>query len=145
MATVACFEELEVWKNARELVRDVYAATRNDRFSRDFALCDQIRCAAISISSNINIAEGFERGGRPEFIHFLSIAKGSCGETKTQLYLAYDQGYLSGDEFGRLSQKAADTAGMIGGFMKYLKKSEVRGPKFKSATDRSNKHTKSAT
>jgi four helix bundle protein len=117
-------------------VRDIYAATRSGLFSKDFALRDQVRRAAISIPSSI--AEGFERGGRLEFIQFLSIAKGSCGEVKTQLYIAFDQEYLSEDEFMELAQKITDTTNMIGGFMKYLGQSEVRGVKFKrdSATKR---------
>lgn len=129
MATVTCFEELEVWKRARELVRSVYEVTRNGHFAKDFALRDQIRRAAISIPSNI--AEGFERGGRQEFIQFLSIAKGSSGEVKAQLYIAFDQEYLSEAAFAELKQQATDTANMIGGFMKYLAQSEVRGAKYK--------------
>ncbi len=136
MATISCFEELEVWKRARELVRAVYGVTRHDLFSKDFALCNQIRRAAISIPSNI--AEGFERDGRLEFIQFLSIAKGSAGEVKAQLYIALDQHYLSEDEFMELKQKLTETANLLGGFMKYLGQSEVRGAKYKqsSATKR---------
>jgi four helix bundle protein len=135
MATVTCFEELEIWKRARELVRDVYAVTRSGHFSKDFALRDQIRRAVISIPSNI--AEGFERGGRQEFIQFLSIAKGSSGEVKAQLYIAFDQEYLSETAFAELKQQAAETANMIGGFMKYLAQSEVRGVKYKRDVARS--------
>ena len=83
----------------------------------------------ISIPSNI--AEGFERGGRPEFIQFLSIAKGSSGELKTQLHIAHDQGYLSDEAFESLRRETTETANMIGGFIRYLAQSEIRGSKFK--------------
>ena len=93
------------------------------------ALCNQIRRSVISIPSNI--AEGFERGGRPEFIQFLSIAKGSSGELKTQLHIAHDQGYLSDEAFESLRRETTETANMIGGFIRYLAQSEIRGSKFK--------------
>jgi four helix bundle protein len=80
---VKYFEDLEVWKSARTLTRKIYALTGKNAFSKDFGLCDQIRRASVSIMSNI--AEGFERGGTQEFIQFLSIAKGSCGEVRCQL------------------------------------------------------------
>ena len=91
------FEELPVWQNARELVNYVYSLTMKDRFSKDFSLVDQIRRASASVMSNI--AEGFERGSNAEFIHFLYISKGSAGETRTQLYIALDQEYISKEEF----------------------------------------------
>ena len=71
------FEDLEIWKDARALTREIYQLTRDSKFSKDFALRDQIRRAAVSIMSNI--AEGFERGGNQEFIQFLYVAKASCG------------------------------------------------------------------
>ena len=77
---VKYFEELEVWKEARQLTREVYRLTSDSKFSKDFGLSNQIQRAAVSIMSNI--AEGFERGGNPEFIQFLYVAKGSCGETR---------------------------------------------------------------
>jgi len=83
---VKYFEDLEVWKEARRLTNEIYGATRNDGFSKDFGLRDQIQRAAVSIMSNI--AEGFERGGNQEFIQFLYIAKGSCGEVRAQLHVA---------------------------------------------------------
>jgi len=84
------FEDLESWKKARTLTNEVYKATTAGNFVRDFALKDQIRRASISILSNI--AEGFERGGDKEFLQFLAVAKGSCGEVRAQLYIALDQG-----------------------------------------------------
>ena len=94
------FEDLEIWKDARALTRAVYQLTSDPRFSKDFGLRDQIRRASVSIMSNI--AEGFERGGNQEFIQFLYVAKGSCGEVRSQLYAAMDQNYLDQKVVGDL-------------------------------------------
>lgn len=83
------FEELHIYQRARELTNSIYALTRSEIFARDRGLVDQIRRAAVSIMSNI--AEGFERGATTEFIQFLYIAKGSCGEVRAQLRIAKDQ------------------------------------------------------
>jgi four helix bundle protein len=107
------FEDLIAWQKARALAGTIYRATDSGAFSRDFGLRDQIRRAAVSIMSNI--AEGFERGGRPEFHHFLVIAKASCAEVRSQLYLAKDVGYLADDQFNQLHDQAAETARVIGG------------------------------
>jgi len=93
MATFKKFEDITAWQKARELTRLVYEITKNGNFSKDFSLRDQIRRASVSIMSNI--AEGFDRGGRKEFIQYLSIAKGSVGEVKSQLYTALDQKYIA--------------------------------------------------
>jgi four helix bundle protein len=123
------FEDLESWKRARKLTNTVYEATGTGSFMRDFALKDQIRRASISILSNI--AEGFERGGDKEFLQFLAVAKGSCGEVRAQLYVAVDQGYLSQDLFERLCTNAADIGRLISGLMKYLSQSELKGSKYR--------------
>jgi len=123
------FEDLESWKKARKLTNTVYEATGTGRFTRDFGLKDQIRRASISILSNI--AEGFERGGDKEFLQFLAVAKGSCGEVRAQLYIAVDQGYLSQDLFERLSNNADEIGRLISGLMKYLSKSELKGSKYR--------------
>src|SRR6476620_11435279 len=86
------FEDLIAWQKARQLTKGVYLTSLVGRFARDFVMCDQIRRSAISVPSNI--AEGFERGTRAQFQHFLSIAKGSCAELRTQLYIAHDIGYI---------------------------------------------------
>ncbi|MDP2842635.1 MAG: four helix bundle protein [Acetobacterium sp.] len=86
------FEDLEVWKTARELTNRIYGITADGSFSKDYGLRDQIRRAAVSVMSNI--AEGYERGGNQELIQFLSIAKGSSGEVRSQLYVAMDQEYI---------------------------------------------------
>ena len=90
---VRTFEDLEIWKDARALTWEIYQLTRDSKFSNDFALRDQIRRAAVSIMSNI--AEGFERGGNQEFIQFLYVAKASCGEVRSQLYVTLDQSYIA--------------------------------------------------
>lgn len=122
MATVDKFEDLEAWRKARELVRGVYAATAEKSFARDFALRDQMRRAAVSAMSNI--AEGFDRKGNREFIHFLSIAKGSAAEVKSQLYVALDAGHIDDDAFETLRGLTDDTSRLIGGLMRYLSRSE---------------------
>ena len=90
---------------------------------------DQIRRATISIGSNI--AEGFERGGDKEFVQFLAVAKGSCGEVRSQLYVALDQGYIDSEQFKQIYEKLVETSRLIGGLMKYLQQPGLRGSKFK--------------
>src|SRR5215213_51381 len=107
------FEDLIAWQKAIEIAVDVYAATRRSPFSRDFALSDQIHRSVISIASNI--AEGFERGTKAEFHHFLSIAKASCAEMRTQLHLARRLGYLDAETAGTLLSRAEEVGRIIGG------------------------------
>lgn len=101
------FEQIEAWKDARDLIKSVYEITRNGTFAKDYALKDQIRRAAISISANI--AEGFDRGSNKEFLYFLAIAKGSAGEVKALFYTALDAGYITEAEFANLTDKAKRT------------------------------------
>ncbi|MEW6108097.1 MAG: four helix bundle protein [Nitrospirota bacterium] len=122
------FEELPVWQKARELVNYVYKITRKDAFSRDFSLIDQIRRASSSVMNNI--AEGFERGSNAEFIQFLYISKGSAGETRTQLYIALDQEYISKEEFRKGFDLCRDVSGQLSGLIDYLKGSRMKGEKF---------------
>ena len=129
MATLTKFEDIQGWQKARELTGAVYTVSNKGAFSKDFALRDQIRRAAVSIMSNI--AEGFERGGKAEFIQFLAIAKGSAGEVESQLYIAFDQNYISQEEFHSLKELADSTKRLIAAFMNYLKQSEIRGQKYK--------------
>lgn len=123
MGDLRQFEDLEVWKGACALATEVYELTeRNERLSRDFGLKDQIRRAAVSIASNI--AEGFERGSRREFIRFLYTAKGSAGELRTQLHILREIGYISGAEFNALFTDVTSIAKQLGGFIAHLKKKE---------------------
>jgi four helix bundle protein len=92
MAIIEGFEDIQAWKTCRILAREIYQETSRAPLSRDFGFRDQIRRAAVSGMSNI--AEGFERGGNKEFHQFLSMAKGSVGEVRSQLYVALDVGYL---------------------------------------------------
>ena len=107
------FEDFIAWQKARKLTRQIYKATNLPAFSRDFGLKDQIRRAAVSIMSNI--AEGFERGRPSEFHQFLSIAKGSCAELRSQLYVAFDAGYVNELQFRELMFDATETGQVIGG------------------------------
>ena len=133
MATFKKFEEIECWKKARELTREIYEITNKPAFSRDFGLKDQIRRAAVSVMSNI--AEGYDRSGTAEFVHFLATAKGSAAEVRCQLYVAADQGYIHKDHFVKLNSLAAETARMLSGLMKYLRTSGYKGTKFKTAME----------
>lgn len=125
----ASFEELRVWQKARELANVIYAATRQGGFARDYGLADQIRRAAVSVLSNI--AEGFERGSYTEFIQFLYIAKGSCGEVRAQLYLARDQEYLTEALFRQCHTLAVEVSRLLSGLADHLKNSRQRGDKFR--------------
>ena len=128
MARILRFEDIEAWKMARESTRLIYEMSSNGDFSKDFPLRDQMRRSAISTMSNI--AEGFEREGNKEFLSFLSIAKGSCAESRAQLYVALDRCYITKAEFEHLYGKLQETGKLIGGFMRYLAGSELRGSKF---------------
>lgn len=128
MATLRSFEEIDAWQKARVLAREIYSVTDRGPFSKDFGLKDQIRRASISVLSNI--AEGFERDGKKEFIQFLSVAKGSAGEVKAQLYIAMDQIYLTQSEFDKIADLVNETSRMIGGLIGYLKQSRIKGSKF---------------
>jgi len=114
------FEQLIAWQKARELTKNIYLLTATERFSRDFGLRDQIQRAAVSIMSNI--AEGFERAGKAEFHQFLVIAKGSCAEVRSQLYVALDTGYLTNDQFEKAHAQAEEVGRIIGGLRASLKR-----------------------
>lgn len=105
------FEDLFVWQKARELTRAVYVATRQAAFSKDYALSGQAQRAAVSVMSNI--AEGFERGVRAEFHRFLNVAKASCAELRSQLYVALDVGYLEPPAFDKLLKQAEEVSRLI--------------------------------
>lgn len=129
MGKIEKFEDIVAWQKARELTRQIYAQAKSGPFAKDFGLKDQIQRASISIMGNV--AEGFDRGGDKEFIQFLSISKGSCGEVKSHLYVASDQQYISPEQFKVLYDNADEVSRLLSGFMAYLKKSDLRGRKFK--------------
>ena len=113
MSKIEKFEDLIAWQKARKLTREIYQLTRNGPFARDFGLSGQMQRAVISIMSNV--AEGFERGRRAEFHQFLSTAKASCAELRSQLYVAYDIGYLNQTKFNQLLGQAEEVGRIIGG------------------------------
>ena len=129
MASLKCFEDLEVWQKSREFAKEIYAISRESHLSRDFILRDQIIRSAVSIISNI--AEGFERGGTGEFIQFLSVAKGSAGELRSQLYIVLDQGYIDENKFNELIEMNTAISRMISRLIEYLRKSNIKGIKYK--------------
>ncbi len=126
---VKMFEELQIWQKARELVKAIYKLSMTDKFKKDYSLVDQIRRSSVSIMSNI--AEGFERGSNTEFIQFLYIAKGSAGEVRTQLYIAYDLKYIGDKDFESASRMSVELSRGISRFINYLKKSKIAGEKYK--------------
>jgi four helix bundle protein len=129
MATYRRFEDLDIWQKSRRLSKDIYFKSIEGSFARDFALRDQINRSSGSVMDNI--AEGFERDGRQEFIQFLSYSKSSAGEVRSQLYRALDHGHITQEEFDELYGRADDIGKMLGGFMNYLKKTEIKGIKYK--------------
>ena len=118
MATAQHFEDLSVWQEARHLVVKIFAASRARAFSKDYGMCDQIRRAAVSTMSNI--AEGFERGSKKEFMQYLNIAKGSNGEVRSHLYVALDQGYIAEDEHAALRESVITLSKRLSVFIRYL-------------------------
>jgi four helix bundle protein len=122
------FEDLEIWKDARELCKFIFQITSSEPFNRDYRFRDQIRASSGSIMDNV--AEGFERGGNKEFSQFLSIGKGSCGETRSQSYRAFDYGYIDQTTLYQLLDKTTNLSKQISNFMAYLKKSTYKGSKY---------------
>lgn len=127
--TINRFEDLEIWKKARELCQIVFTLTSREPFSKDYRFRDQIRAASGSVMDNI--AEGYEREGNKEFIKFLSYSKGSAGEVRSQSYRAKDFEYINDQEYLDLKQRTEDLSKQISAFMKYLKNSDLKGSRFK--------------
>lgn len=111
MATIKNFHDLNCWMSARHLTKEIYKLTQNGSLAKDFTLRDQMRRAAISIMSNI--AEGFDRGGNKEFVHFLSIAKASASELYSQLYIALDVEYITQPQFDQFVDSITKTKKQI--------------------------------
>lgn len=112
------FEDLVIWQEARELVKSIYKLTSKGPFKKDFGLKDQVQRAAVSIMNNI--PEGFERNNNNEFIRFLLISKGSAGELRSLLYVAFDLNYITQSEFEDNYQRAVSISKKISRFIQYL-------------------------
>jgi four helix bundle protein len=126
MAGIKRFEEIEAWKEARKLTREVYRVTKQGGFRRDFGLRDQIQRASTSIMANI--AEGFDGGSNREFLKFLGYAFRSTSEVQSHLYVALDQEYLAQPSFNSLFDFTVRVKNLIRGFIRYLR-SRPRGAK----------------
>ena len=124
------FEDLYVWQIARQLVNLIYDLTDTKTF-RDFSLKDQIQRAAVSVISNI--AEGFERGTRDEFLYFLYIAKGSCGEVRAQLYIALDRKFINQSQFFTASEKTKQVSATLYKFIEGFKAKGFTGLRHKQS------------
>ena len=129
MAVVRDFEELAIFQKARELSKKIYPITQRGEFKYDTRFVQQIRAAVGSIMDNI--AEGFERTGNKEFLNFLYIAKGSCGEVRSQLIRANDLGYMTKEEYDELYTECRKLSAGIMNFIKEIRTSEFAGAKFK--------------
>ena len=129
MSAVRDFEELAIFQKAREISKKIYPITQRGEFKNDFRFVQQIRAAAGSIMDNI--AEDFERGGNKEFLNFLYIAKGSCGEVRSQLIRANDVGYFTQEEYDELYKECRKLSAGIMNFIKEIRTSVYSGAKFK--------------
>ena len=129
MATFKRFEDIEAWQIAREITKEIYRLSGIGQFAKDFELKGQSRASSGSMMDNI--AEGFDRGGKHEFVQFLTIGKGSAGELKSQLYRSLDNKYISQTDFDNLYEKTDKYCKMIAGLISYLNQSEIKGHKFK--------------
>jgi len=131
IATIKSFEDIESWKKAREACKLLGKIIDEGKLKNSFRLINQIEGSSGSVMDNI--AEGFERGTRAEFIQFLGYAKGSCGELRSQLYRALDRNFITEKEFDELKLLVLNTSGLIQNFITYLQNSEVAGVRKKVA------------
>ncbi|MGZ8510879.1 MAG: four helix bundle protein [Chitinophagaceae bacterium] len=129
MATIERFEEIISWQESRKLNKIIGDLIDSGRFKHSYRLINQIEGSAGSIMDNIS--EGFERGGNKEFVQFLYIAKGSCGELRSQLYRALDRNYITQNEFDALSVHAMKISSLIQKLIAYLENSDTKGIKYK--------------
>ena len=128
MATITRFEDLEIWQEARRLAREIHIISIETELKNDFRFRDQIKSSSGSVMDNI--AEGFERNGNLEFRQFLSIAKGSAGESRSQLYRVLDFNYINDEKFNVLRIDYENLSGKINNFISYLNKKDFKGTKF---------------
>lgn len=126
--TINRFEDLEVWQLARQLSKDIFQITLLPPFVSDYKFRDQIRASSGSIMDNI--AEGFGRGGNKEFINYLNISRGSCNETRSQCYRAFDFSYISDETLNTFLAQTDLVSFKILAFIRYLKASDRKGPKY---------------
>ena len=129
MATVTHFEDLEIWKLARDYYRKISRIAAVLRDLKEFRFAEQIKSAAGSIMDNI--AEGFERNSRLEFLNSLSISKGECGESRSQVHRLFDDNYVTKLEYSELLEDSTRLFAKIANFVKYLNSSDIKGLKFK--------------
>ncbi len=132
MATISKFEELEIWQLSRALSKEIYSLTLIEPIKSDYRLKDQMRGSSGSVMDNI--AEGFERGSKLEFINSLSYSKGEVGELKSQLYRSLDNQYINQQQFEGLYRLADTLTKKITAFINYLNASNIKGQKFKNRT-----------
>ncbi|MGM9819738.1 MAG: four helix bundle protein [Candidatus Onthomorpha sp.] len=132
MAKVNDFEELTIYQNSRKLAKQVYDITRQGYFRYDTRFVQQIRASSGSISDNI--AEGFERQGNKEFKQFLYIAKGSCGELRSQINRAYDAGFINQETYNQMYNDCKKLSAGILHFIQSLKESDFKGSKYNPST-----------
>ena len=128
MATITKFEDLEIWQEARKLAKEVFILSKETDLKTEFRFKEQIKASSGSVMDNI--AGGIERDGNLEFRQFLSIAKGSAGETRSQIYRLYDYEYISEEQFKDLKNKYENLSGKIKNFITYLNKKDFKGNKF---------------
>lgn len=132
MSSVKRFEDLEIWQLARVLCSDIFNLIENSPLKNNFKLANQIDGSSGSIMDNI--AEGFERNGNKEFGQFLSIAKASCGENRSQLYRILDRKFIDEENFEKLRSKTEILSIKISNLMTYLAKSDLKGSKYNKNT-----------
>lgn len=130
MATIKRFEDLDIWQEARKLSKEIIEIANTTDLKTDFKFKEQIKSSAGSVMDNI--AEGFERNGNLEFRQFLSIAKGSVGETRSQIYRLFDSNYIDSQKLSHLVQAYENLSGKISNFISYLNKNDFKGTKFQN-------------